>query len=122
MLRKFGLILGVSLYLAAPAGQALALGGMDGVAISGAPNQSLIVPIHGTAGKPRSEKQKCKALNRCRYKYTVCYNKLVRDNKSIDKEKITCVTPYQKCINASFAGFDFFFTRWFNPEVDCSSY
>ncbi len=122
MLRFSGLILGLSLFIAAPAGPAWALGGVDGARVIGVPHQSLIVPIHGTTGKPVTEKQKCIALNRCRYKYTRCYDKLVAEHKSIDTEKITCVKPYQKCINASFSGFDFFLTRWFNPEVDCSQF
>jgi hypothetical protein len=116
-----GLILGLGLVMAASSGPAWALGGVDGARMS-TPRQSLIVPIHATKGKPTTEKQKCLALNRCRYKYTRCYDKLVSDHKSIDKHKIDCVKPYQKCINASFGGFDFVFTRWFNPEADCSSF
>ena len=86
-------------------------------------NQSLIVRAHGKKIGPGStDKQKCRALNRCRYKYTRCYDKLVRDNKNIEESKIECVKPYQKCINASFSGFDFFITRWFNPEADCSKF
>ncbi len=122
MVRFSGLILGLGLFMAATSGQAWALGGMDGARGNDAPHQSLIVPIHGTTGKPVTEKQKCLALNRCRYKYTVCYNKLVAQHKSIDTEKITCVKPYQKSINASFTGFDFFLTRWYNPEADCSKF
>lgn len=122
MLRFSGVILGLSLFVAASAGQAWALGGVDGARVHGAPQQSLIVQIHGATKKPSTEKQKCLALNRCRYKYTVCYNKLVAQHKNIETEKITCVKPYQKCINASFGGFDFVFQRWFNPEVNCNQY
>ncbi len=121
MSRIFGFILSLGLLMGVTSGQAQALGPTDGTRMIIAPHQSLIVQIHAT-GKPSSEKQKCLALNRCRYKYTRCYNKLVAEHKSIDKEKITCVKPYQKCINASFAGLDFFLTRWFNPEVDCSQF
>jgi hypothetical protein len=47
----------------------------------------------------------------------------VRDHKNIEKHKIECVKPYQKCINASFSGFDFFFDRWLNPSyLDCKKY
>jgi hypothetical protein len=120
MLRFSGLFLGLSLFMTASAGQAWALGvgWMNGV-----PHQSLIVRIHATTNKPITDKQKCHALNRCRYKYTRCYNKLVRDHKNIEKHKIECVKPYQKCINASFSGFDFFFDRWLNPSyLDCKKY
>lgn len=69
-----------------------------------------------------TERQKCKALNRCRQKYTHCYNKLERQHK-VDQKDAVCVPPYQKCINASFGGFDWFFTRWFNPSyLDCKQY
>jgi hypothetical protein len=122
MSRIFGLILSLGLLMGVTSDPAQALGPMDGARMILTPHQSLIVQIHGTKGKPSTEKQKCLALNRCRYKYTRCYNKLVAEHKSIDTEKITCVKPYQKCINASFAGFDFFLTRWFNPEVDCSQF
>lgn len=69
-----------------------------------------------------SERQKCKALNRCRQKYTHCYNKLERQHRVAEKDEV-CVPPYQKCINASFGGMDWFFTRWFNPSyLDCRQY
>lgn len=69
-----------------------------------------------------TERQKCKALNRCRQKYTHCFDKLERAHKIADKDK-KCVPPYQKCINATFGGFDWFFTRWFNPSyLDCKQY
>jgi hypothetical protein len=122
MSRIFGLVMGLSLFMAASAGQAWALAGVDGVRVMGAPHQSLIVRTHATKGKPVTEKQKCLALNRCRYKYTVCYDKLVSYHKNIERHKIECVKPYQKCINASFSGFDFFLTRWFNPEADCNNF
>lgn len=120
MLRIGGLILSVCIVAGVSVGSAHALAPLSGQKLdTGAPHSLL---IHSTPGKPMSEKQKCKALNRCRYKYTRCYNKLVRDHKSIDESKIECVKPYQKCINASFSGFDFFFTRWFTPEADCSKF
>ena len=121
MSRILGLILSLGLLMGVTSGQAQALGPTDGTRMIIAPHQSLIVQIHAT-GKPSSEKQKCLALNRCRYKYTRCYDKLVRNHKNIEESKIQCVKPYQKCINATFSGFDFFFTRWFNPEADCSKF
>ncbi len=47
-----------------------------------------------------------------------------QNHKNIEKHKIKieCLKPYQKCINASFSGFDFLFKRWFNPEADCKNY
>ena len=117
MSRIFGLILSFGLVAATFASSAWAISPLGGELPDTRLALSLIIQV-----KPMTEKQKCKALNRCRYKYTRCYNKLVAQHKSIDKEKITCVKPYQKCINASFSGFDFFFTRWFNPEVDCSQF
>lgn len=80
--------------------------------------QSLIIQV-----KQLSERQKCKALNRCRQKYTWCFHKLEVAHKNIEVHKIECVKPYQKCINSSFGGFDFMFTRWFNPSyLDCKQY
>jgi hypothetical protein len=99
------------------AGSAWAIAPLSGQKPLTGPSQSLIIQA-----KAMTDLQKCKALNRCRYKYTRCYNKLVRDHKNIEETKIECVKPYQKCINATFSGFDFFFTRWFNPNVDCSQY
>ena len=105
--------------VASAPGQAMALPHADNSAHNGAAQQTLIAQ----ARKPLTERQKCKALNRCRRKYTICYNKLVAQHKNIETEKIHCVKPYQKCINASFGGFDWMMTRWFNPSViDCRQY
>ncbi len=118
MSRMGGLILGLGLFAVALPSQASAFGQGSEVMRTDARQQSLIVQV-----KPLTERQKCHALNRCRQKYTRCYNKLVAQHKSIDKHKIECVKPYQKCINASFSGFEFFFTRWFNPNhIDCKQY
>ncbi|MFQ5626582.1 MAG: hypothetical protein ACE5FM_08020 [Methyloligellaceae bacterium] len=118
MSRVSGLFLGAGILLGVSTGYAWAIGPVGGEAWSAAPHRSLIIQV-----RQLTEKQKCKALNRCRQKYTRCYNKLVRDHKSIEEHKVDCVKPYQKCINASFSGFDFFFTRWFNPSyLDCSEY
>lgn len=123
MRRSGGKVLCLFIVLAAIAGNAWAIAPVirDKPVIqpsqSSQSSQSLII-----LAKARTERQKCKALNRCRNKYTRCYNKLVRDQKSIDKHKIDCVKPYQKCINKSFSGFDFFFTRWFNPNANCSTF
>ncbi|MHA1165087.1 MAG: hypothetical protein ACTSP0_05825 [Alphaproteobacteria bacterium] len=117
MRRSGGLVLCLSMMMAAMAGSAWAIAPLNGQKPVVRPSQSLIIQV-----KAMTERQKCKALNRCRYKYTRCYNKLVRDHKNIEETKIECVKPYQKCINTTFSGFDFFFTRWFNPNADCSKY
>lgn len=117
MSRIFGLIVSLGLVAATSASSAWAISPLGGELPDTQPALSLIIQV-----KPMTEKQKCKALNRCRAKYTYCYNKLVAQHKNIETKKITCVKPYQKCINASFGGFDFFFQRWFTPEVDCSQY
>lgn len=117
MRRIGGFVLCFCIAAAAMAGNALALPPLSGERPDIAPTQSLIIPA-----KAKTERQKCKALNRCRYKYTRCYDKLVANHKNIEESKIECVKPYQKCINATFSGFDFFFTRWFNPEADCSKF
>ncbi len=124
MRRVRGMILCIGIVTAFSAGKASALGSAGPMAAAGAPNQSLILRVHGGAGGPASTKRKkCLALNRCRAKYTYCYDKLVRDNKNIETSKVECVKPYQKCINASFSGFEFLFDRWFNPTyLDCSKY
>ena len=118
MWRICGFVLGAGVFLAALPGQAFSFSqAVDALGNDGR-QQSLIVQV-----RPLTEKQKCQALNRCRRKYTICYNKLERARKNIEKHKIECVKPYQKCINASFSGLDFFFTRWFNPNVlDCRKY
>lgn len=124
MLRIWGLILGIGVVTAISAGDAPALGPVGPAGTAGAHNRSPVVRAHGsTSGPASSDRKKCLALNRCRAKYTHCYDKLVREQKNIEREKITCVKPYQKCINASFSGFDFFFDRWFNPSyLDCKKY
>ena len=118
MSRSSGLFLGAGILLAVSTGYAWAIGPVGGEAWSTTPRQSPIIQV-----KQLTERQKCEALNRCRLNYTHCYDKLVRDHKNIEENKVECVKPYQKCINASFSGFDFIFTRWFNPSyLDCSKY
>ena len=118
MSRIFGVFLSFSIVAAATVPGAFAITPLNGEMLDTRSSQSLIILV-----KPLTERQKCKALNRCRQKYTYCYDKLVRAHKNIETEKITCVTPYQKCINATFSGFDFFFTRWFDPSyLDCRQY
>jgi len=117
-MRRLGeLVFCFCLVAAAMAGNAWAIAPLNGQQQVIGPQQTLIIQA-----KAKTDRQKCKMLNRCRNKYTLCYNKLVRDHKSIDKHKIDCVKPYQKCINASFSGLDFFFTRWFNPNADCRKF
>lgn len=118
MWRIGGLVVGAGLLVAAMPQQANSFSQTVGVSGDGGRYQTLIAQR-----KPLTDKQKCKALNRCRRKYTVCYDKLVKAHKNIEKHKVECVKPYQKCINASFSGMEFFFTRWFNPNViDCRKY
>lgn len=79
--------------------------------------------LYPAADRPRTDKEKCKALNRCRYHYTKCANALERDpDKNWNNNQRECIDPYQKYIHANFQGFDFFFHRWFNPTVlDCDT-
>lgn len=117
MLRNFFLYLGIGLVFSFHAAGAWALGPAGNTRSLTAPEQSLIIKV-----KPMSERQKCLALNRCRQKYTHCYDKLERQHRIADKDSV-CVPPYQKCINATFGGFDWFMTRWFNPSyLDCKQY
>jgi hypothetical protein len=117
-MRRFaGLVFCLGIVATVLAGSAWAIAPLSGQKPLTGSSQSLIIQA-----KAMTDLQKCKALNRCRYKYTRCYNKLVRDRKNIEETKIECVKPYQKCINATFSGFDFFFTRWFNLNADCSNY
>ena len=83
------------------------------------PSQSLIIQV-----RKMSEKQKCKALNRCRQIYTHCENKLKAQHKLTDATlEAKCVKPYRHCINSNFSGGEWFFTRWFNPSyLDCKQY
>lgn len=118
MSRFSGFFLGVGLLIGISSGQALALGPLNAGQHLRAPHQSLIVQVR----KPLTERQKCKALNRCRQIYTHCENKLAAQHKLNDLDE-KCVKPYQKCIRASFSGGEWFFTRWFNPSyLDCSKY
>lgn len=117
MLRKFVFGLGAGLAFSLLSANAWAVSPGSHAPSFVAPQQSLIVQA-----RQMTERQKCKALNRCRQKYTHCYNKLERQHK-VDQKDAVCVPPYQKCINASFGGFDWFFTRWFNPSyLDCKQY
>lgn len=117
MLRKFIFGLGIGAAILLQSTGAWAVGPASGAHAFAAPDQSLIINV-----RQMTERQKCKALNRCRQKYTHCYNKLERQHKVNQKDAV-CVPPYQKCINASFGGFDWFFTRWFNPSyLDCKQY
>ncbi len=118
MWRICGFVLGAGLLAATMPHEASSLSQTVGVSGDDGRHQTRIAQR-----RPLTEKQKCQALNRCRRKYTICYDKLVKARKNIEKNKIECVKPYQKCINASFSGMDFFFTRWFNPNVlDCRKY
>ena len=118
MSRIFGLVLSFAIVAAASASSAWAVAPLSGQQLDIRAPQSLIIQA-----KQLTERQKCKALNRCRQKYTWCFHKLEVAHKNIEEHKIECVKPYQKCINASFSGFDFMFTRWFNPSyLDCKQY
>ena len=121
MPRVGGLILSMGILMVVLAGNAFAFGPAGTMGVL---NQSPVIQAHGSSSGPASsDRKKCLALNRCRAKYTACYDRLVRDRKNIEESKIECVKPYQKCINASFSGFDFLFDRWFNPTyLDCSKY
>lgn len=117
MWRNVVLGLGIGLVVSVQAGSASAVGPAANARSFTAPEQSLIVKV-----REMTERQKCEALNRCRQKYTHCFNKLEQAHKVNEKDAV-CVPPYQKCINASFGGFDWFFTRWFNPSyIDCKQY
>lgn len=117
MLRLKGLFLGFGIVVSLYAGSASALGPAGHSPLAGTAYRSLAIPAAAM-----TERQKCKALNRCRYHYTVCYNKLEAKHRLDDKDEV-CVKPYQKCINANFSGTEFLFTRWFNPNyIDCSQY
>ena len=117
MRRLSGLYLGIGILLCVSDGPASAIGTVGGEILNNIPHQSLVIQA-----KQLTSKQKCRALNRCRQKYTHCENKLTSLHKLADLDE-KCVKPYQKCINASFGGFDFFFDRWFNPSyLDCKKY
>ena len=117
MLRGKSILAGVILAIGMSSQPVMAAGPAGSATALQQSNQSLIVKA-----RQMTEYQKCKALNRCRQKYTHCYNKLERAHRVADKDKV-CVPPYQKCINANFGGFDWFFTRWFNPAyLDCRQY
>jgi len=117
MTRLSGLYLGIGILLCVSDGPAWAIAPLSGEKLDIMPSQSLIIPV-----KQLTEKQKCKALNRCRQKYTHCENKLTSLHKLADLDE-KCVKPYQKCINSNFSGGEWFFTRWFNPSyLDCRQY
>ncbi len=119
MSRTFGLLMRIALLAIVSVPDAWGFSPLIGEKLNIRPSQSLIVPV-----RKMSEKQKCKALNRCRQIYTHCENKLVAQHKLTDSsldEK--CTKPYQKCIHSNFKGGDWFFTRWFNPSyLDCKQY
>ena len=119
MSRIFGMILSFGIIAAASAPSAWAITQLSVEKPDIRPYQSLIVPV-----RQLTERQKCKALNRCRQKYTHCENKLKRQHKLDDATlDVKCVKPYQKCINSNFSGGEWFFTRWFNPSyLDCKQY
>lgn len=111
----FGFALGLAFVL--QSGNAGAIGPFGQIDKTAVAEQSLVIQV-----KKLTERQKCKALNRCRQIYTHCSNKLEAQHKAgeIDEK---CVKPYQKCIHSNFAGSDWFFTRWFNPQyLDCKKY
>lgn len=117
MSRLSGLFLSFSVIIGLQASSALALGPYGNPQSLGTAQQSPVINV-----RPLTERQKCMALNRCRQKYTHCYNKLERQHKIAQKDEV-CVPPYQKCINETFSGMDWFFTRWFDPSyLDCRQY
>jgi hypothetical protein len=119
MLRTFGLLLSIALLAIVSVSSAWAIVPLNGERQHFLAPQSLIIQA-----KKMTERQKCKALNRCRQIYTHCENKLMAQHKLTDAsldEK--CTKPYQKCIHSHFQGGDWFFTRWFNPSyLDCKQY
>lgn len=115
MSRLSGLILSIGLIAAVPAANAHAIESVTGKPAAG---QEVLL----AHAKPRTERQKCQALNRCRSKYTACFEKLEAQHRIAEKDKV-CVPPYQECINANFSGFDFVIQRWVTPGyIDCSKY
>ena len=117
MSRIFGMFLSFGIIAAASATSVWAIAPLSGEKPDIMPSKSLIIPA-----KQLTEKQKCKALNRCRQKYTHCENKLTSLHELADLDE-KCVKPYQKCIHSNFSGGEWFFTRWFNPSyLDCRQY
>ncbi len=119
MSRILGLLLTFALLAIVSVPGAWAIAPLIGEKPNMRPAQSLIIPV-----KKMTERQKCKALNRCRQIYTHCENKLKAQHKLNDATlEAKCVKPYQKCINSNFSGGEWFFTRWFNPSyLNCKQY
>ena len=119
MWRLCGLIVGLGILAAASSQSAWATSPPVGEKKHYLAPQSLIIKA-----RQMTEKQKCRALNRCRQKYTHCENKLAAQHKLDDATlDAKCVKPYQKCINSNFSGGEWFITRWFNPSyLDCKQY
>lgn len=68
--------------------------------------------------KPVGRAAQCKALDRCRGRYTWCDDKVFKTMKPSAKRDAaheTCVDKYRTCIKKNFDSGDLLFVRWFWP-------
>lgn len=70
------------------------------------------------ATKPRTKAQQCKALDRCRGRFTYCDDKVfstMKPGPKRDAAHDACVEKYRTCIKKNFASTELLFIRWFWP-------
>ena len=68
--------------------------------------------------KPVGRAAQCKALDRCRGRYTWCDDKVFKTMKPSPKRDAAheaCVDKYRTCIKKNFDSGDLLFVRWFWP-------
>lgn len=68
--------------------------------------------------KPVGRAAQCKALDRCRGRYTWCDDKVFKTMKPSPKRDAAheaCVDKYRTCIKENFNSGDLLFVRWFWP-------
>ena len=86
---------------------------------SAAENNALIVQVAAKKSPAeQSRARNCKALNKCRWYYAHCENKVygsMKPGAKRDAAKDACVNTYRSCIKKAFPNGGFTFERWFMP-------
>lgn len=98
---------------------------VTGSAASMAQPQPLAVPETGSllirVAQDRNFKALCKKLQRCRSKYTYCFDQIEKHPRrdQWSAMRTACVDKYKLCIDKNFKSGEILFTRWFVRDPDC---
>lgn len=84
----------------------------------GSPGAAQMLILAAAKKKAVGRAAQCKALDRCRGRYTWCDDKVFKTMKPSPKRDAAheaCVDKYRTCIKQNFDSGDLLFVRWFWP-------